>query len=127
MTFIIDWHKLSDTQKNCIIATEIAELSVSINDGVISIYDKEEAMFHDDQLEDYVNDLNATWRLIAIIIGKTSDTFDQATRFFKALGNVDDFLHIKMSWIDFRDLTAEKLCITMLEAKGFEVNIDERT
>lgn len=69
----------------------------------------------------YSESLDAAFKMVVHVIGKHSNTYERARAFFAELGKVEGPVHVIMSWADFRDLTADKLCIAALRAMGYEV------
>jgi hypothetical protein len=75
----------------------------------------------------YTTSLDATWEMLRHLIGNHSDTYERARRFFKELGGLDGPVHVIVGWADFRDLTADSLCVMALRAMGYEVLTEERS
>lgn len=73
----------------------------------------------------YSQSLDAAWEMVRVLVGNHSDTYDRARLFFRELGQLDGPVHVVIPWADFRDLTAETLCIAALRACGHEVLTEE--
>ncbi|GHO98864.1 hypothetical protein KSF_089120 [Reticulibacter mediterranei] len=69
----------------------------------------------------YSEGLNTVWEVQRHLIGNCSDTYERARAFFAELGRVERPVHVVVSWNDFANLTAERLCVMALRVMGCEV------